>query len=366
MSEQLLFANPRAQFVAHRAEIEAALKKALDSPVYIQGEAHAAFERSFAAYIGTSRAIGVANGTDALVLALRAANVGPGDEVLAPSHTAAPTISAIRLVGGTPVFIDIDEASYLVPPANLEKAITARTKAIICVHLYGQAADVEGFRKVADAHHLTLIEDCAQAAGAMVGDRKVGSIGDIGCFSFFPTKNLGAIGDGGAVVTSHAAIAERITRMRSYGWSTDRICVEDGMNSRLDEIQAAILGVKLPYLDADNRRRREIAARYNNQLAGFPIVLPQLGAAGSHVFHLYVIATEKRDELLTHLRGSDIIGGIHYPIPTHNQPAFSGFARTPLPVTERIAKRILSLPIYPELPDQDVDRVADSIRAFFS
>jgi len=365
MSSALYFANPGAQTASHRREIAAAIEQVLDSGVYIQGKFCAAFEQAFSDYLGGVQAIGVANGTDALVLALTAGGISAGDHVLAPSHTAPPTISAIRQIGAIPVFVDIDPQTYVVTADLVAAALTPQTKAIIAVHLYGYPADVEALRALADARGLLLIEDCAQAAGAKFGDRRVGTIGHLGCFSFFPTKNLGGIGDGGAVVTSDPDLAEQLRRMRNYGWNAQRICIEDGFNSRLDEMQAAILNVKLATLDADNDRRRALAAAYRAGLAGLPVTLPADGFGRRHVYHLFVIACDMRDALKVHLATEGIFAGIHYELPTHRHPAFQPFHVQNLPETERAVGRILTLPIYPELSLDDVTRVCASIHRFF-
>lgn len=363
---QLFFANPRAQLKTHRANVDAAIQNVLDSGSFIQGQAHNDFECQFSAYLGVRHAVGVANGTDALVLALMAIGVADGDEVIVPSHTAPPTISAIRQVNAIPVFVDVDARTYVVTPEIIANAITKKTKAIIAVHLYGYPCDAHKIKALADDHGLYFIEDCAQATGAIVGDKKVGTIGHIGTFSFFPTKNLGAIGDGGAVVTSDNIIAKHLKCLRCYGWSSERICIEDGINSRLDDIQAAILSAKLPYLDSDNERRRQLASLYDELLKGLPVDLPlrPMGNQDKHVFHLYVIAVSCRDALIAHLKDKGIVCGVHYAKPTHQHPAFSRWAKYQLPATENLTKKIVSLPIYPELCNEDVVRVCQTIRSF--
>lgn len=363
---RLGFANPAAQLAAHRVAIDAAIRDVLDSGSYIHGKAHEAFEKSFADYIGVKHAAGVGSGTDALVVALLACGIGRGDKVVAPAHTAAATISAIRMAGAVPVFVDVDASTYLATLEVMESALAPDVKAIVMVHLYGNPSDAPAVRKLCDARGAILIEDCAQATGASWNGKRVGSFGHAGCFSFFPTKNLGAIGDGGAVVTQDTAIADKVRALRTYGWDKDRLCLIDGMNSRLDEMQAAILGVKLPFLDADNARRRAIVVRYNAGLSGLPMELPRESAGGEHVYHLYVVALEARDALRDYLKGCGIAAGIHYPVPNHLHPVFKQYVRGSLPNTERIAHRILSLPIYPELSDADADSVIEAIRGFFS
>ncbi len=359
------FANPAAQFRRRRSDIEVAIQGVLEGSTYIQGPAHEAFEANFSAYLGGGYTVGVGNGTDALVLALQAVGIGRGDKVIVPSHTAPATISAVRRVEAIPLFVDVDRTNYTMP-IDLAEAVIAGAKAIILVHLYGYPADAEAFRALADAHGFVLIEDCAQAAGALLNGKRVGTVGHIGCFSFFPTKNLGAIGDGGAVFTRDGQIAARLRQLRTYGWNDERICLIDGMNSRLDEIQAAILNVKLPGLDEDNEQRRRIARSYRDALGDLPIQLPEESPSGRHVYHLFVIALNERDNLQLHLRNDGIATGIHYAPPSHLHPAFSRFVTHELPVTENIARRILTLPIYPELGDEDVLRVVSSIKAFFS
>jgi dTDP-4-amino-4,6-dideoxygalactose transaminase len=360
------WASPLAQTRAHRAAIDVALARVLDSGVYVLGEEVAAFEREFAAYCGATLAVGVGSGTDALVLALKALGVGPGDEVITVSHTALATAAAIIAAGGTPVLVDID-ASYTIDPSRLEAAIGPRTKVVIAVHLYGQPADLDAIAAIARQHGLKLIEDCAQATGARYRGRTVGSLADVGCFSFYPTKNLGAVGDGGMVITSDETLAARLRRLRQYGWNEFRETEEPGLNSRLDPLQAAILRAKLPSLDADNARRVSIAQRYANGLAGLPLKLPE--NSGGHVYHLYVVACETRDALAVHLGKEGVGSAVHYPVPVHRHRGYVDRVRIPaakLPVTERIVGGIVSLPIYPELSDLEVDRVIAVIRGYFA
>ena len=361
----LHFANPSAQFQRQRADIEAAIKAVLERGVYIQGREHDAFEANFSAYLGARHAIGVGNGTDALVLALMASGIGQGDRVAVPSHTAPATISAVRRIGAIPVFVDVDPSTYTMPLDRVE-AVIGTVKAVILVHLYGYPADARAFRELADKHGVVLIEDCAQSAGASSDGERLGAIGHAGCFSFFPTKNLGAIGDGGAVVTNDDETAVKLRQLRTYGWDSERVCLVDGMNSRLDEIQAAILNVKLPSLDRDNERRRQIAARYVEGLSGLSLQLPVEASSGQHVYHLFVVALDERDRLRSHLLKDGVAAGIHYALPSHLHPAFRSFATTALPVTENLVQRILTLPIYPELSEDEVAAVISSIRSFFS
>lgn len=362
----IALASPLAQFRVHETEIRAAIDRVLTANTYILGPEVAAFERAFAGYCGASHAVGVANGTDALILAMRALGIGQGDEVITVSHTALATVAAVVAAGATPVLVDVDPVYYTINPAGIEAAITDKTKAIIAVHLYGQAVDLPAIQAIARRHGLKLIEDCAQATGARLGDKVLGSMGDVGCFSFYPTKNLGGIGDGGMIVTSDQAVAERVRRLREYGWNEKREAQEIGVNSRLDALQAAILGVKLPHLDADNKRRAAIAARYDAGLAGLGLTLPAVRPGGRHVYHLYVLACGDRDGLQKQLAADGVGTGIHYPLPAHLQQGYESLVRLPkggLPVTTALVFRILSLPMYPELGDEDAKRVVDAVRS---
>lgn len=368
VQERLFFANPKAQLIGKKKEILDAIDQVMESGVYIQGPCHAKFEEEFADYLGAEYVIGVGNGTDALFISLMALDIQTGDEVVVPSHTAPPTISAIRQIGAVPRFIDVEEDTYLISPASVQAAITDKTKAVIAVHLYGGVCEIEEISRVCSQNNVPLIEDCAQATGAQLHGKRAGIFGDLGCYSFFPTKNLGGIGDGGAIATSNKALAEKVKRLRTYGWSDERICVEDGINSRLDEMQAAILSVKLPSLDADNLRRAEIAKRYSDAFSDLPLDLPQCQDYSdfSHVFHLYVVACDERDDLKRFLDDKGIVCGIHYPVPCHLHPAYEKYCESSLPNTEKLTKRILSLPLYPELSDEDVDRVCHFVQTFYN
>jgi dTDP-4-amino-4,6-dideoxygalactose transaminase len=358
-----------AQYRAHRVPIQNAINRVLDSGTYILGAEVEAFERAFAEYCGGGYAVGVASGTDALILALKALGIGPGDEVITVSHTAVATIAAILAVGATPVLVDIDEIYLTLDPTVLDTAATARSKAVIAVHLYGQAADLDPILKFARERKLVVIEDCAQACGGRYRGKPLGSIGDIGCFSFYPTKNLGAIGDGGTVLTRDSKIAERLRRLRQYGWDDGRQTREPGLNSRLDPLQAAILHAKLPHLDADNVRRAAIARRYDFGLRGLPITTLKARPDTQHAYHLYVLACGERDALITHLAESQIGCAIHYPVPVHQQRGYAERLVLPaggLPVTEGICRQVLSLPLYPELADADAEKVISALREFFA
>jgi dTDP-3-amino-3,4,6-trideoxy-alpha-D-glucose transaminase len=358
-------ANPQAQYLSRKNEIDAAVQAALDGNRYILGPQTKAFESEFAQYIGVQYGVGVGSGTEALHVAIRACEIGAGDEVITVAHTAVATVSAIELAGATPVLVDIDPATYTIDPHKLEAAITARTKAIIPVHLYGGLTDLDPILKIAKQHHLKVIEDCAQAHGARYHDRRAGSWGDVACYSFYPTKNLGAIGDGGCVTTNDPAIAERLDLLRQYGWRERYVSEISGWNTRLDELQAAILRVKLKYLDEDNDRRRQHAALYDEMLHGV-VTLPIELANTRSVYHLYVIRHPQRDRLMKYLSDRGIGTAIHYPVPIHLQPAYRDRLGDvgSLPETEKAAQEILSLPMFPELTKVDVKTVAEAIREF--
>lgn len=362
----ILCSNPLAQYQAHKAEIDAAMQKALDSGWYILGEETKTFEREFAAYIGREHGIGVGNGTEALHLALAACRIGPGDEVITVAHTAVATISAIESVGATPVLVDIEPDHYTLNPAKLEQAITPRTRAVIPVHIYGHPADLDPIIAIARAHNILVIEDCAQAHGAKYHDKKVGSWGDIACFSFYPTKNLGALGDGGLVVTDNPDFAKRARALREYGWEERYVSAIPGWNTRLDEVQSAVLRVKLKYLDADNASRARLAALYDAGLAGTSLALPHPRTDSAHVYHLYVVRSTQRAELQAYLKTKDVHALVHYPVPVHLQPAYAGRLRGAdnLPVTEEAARTVLSLPMYPELTEKEVQTVIEAVTGF--
>lgn len=364
--QNIPFLDFKAQIQALRAEIDAALAGVLERGYFILGPEVAAFEREFAGYIGAAEGVGVASGTDALHLALRACEVGPGDEVITVSHTAGATVAAVVMTGATPVLVDIDPRSFNIDPEQVARHITPRTKAILPVHLYGQAADLDPLLELARRHGLRVVEDCAQAHGAEYHGRLVGNWGDVGCFSFYPTKNLGALGDGGMVVTSDPALAERVRLLREYGWRERYRSTIHGYNSRLDELHAAVLRVKLRYLDQGNARRRELAQRYRQRLGEDGVALPQELSYGRHVYHLFVVRSAKRDALQQYLRERGVGTLIHYPVPVHLQDAYGELGLGPgsLPVTEQYAGAILSLPLYPELTDGAVDRVAAVVREF--
>ncbi len=361
----ILCGNPKAQYLSYKEEIDVVLSRVLNSGRYILGKEVDAFEEEFSRYISVAHGIGVGSGTEALHLALSACGIGRGDEVITVAHTAVATVAAIELAGATPVLVDIDSDFYTIDPEKIESAITSHTKAIIPVHIYGHPADMDPILKIARKNRLYVIEDCAQAHGAMYKGNRVGSIGDIGCFSFYPTKNLGALGDGGMVVTSNKELSKRAYLLREYGWTERYVSHFSGWNTRLDEIQAAILRVKLKHLDEDNSKRMRIAEMYNKDLGVSNIVLSKQRKNSTHVYHLYVIRSSKRNELLTFLREKGIGASIHYPVPVHLQPAYKSlYGCEELPETEKIAKEIVSLPIYPELSESDVQMIIRVIMDF--
>jgi dTDP-4-amino-4,6-dideoxygalactose transaminase len=364
--------DPRAGYLEQRAAIDAAIARVLDDGVYILGKEVEAFEATFAEFIGVSNAIGVASGTDAIEIALRACGIGSGDLVFSVSHTAVATIAAIERAGATPVLVDVEPGTYTMAPRELLRVLRAppigRPAAVLPVHIYGQPADLPSLAEIAREFGLRLIEDCAQSHGALHRGKPAGSFGDIGCFSFYPTKNLGALGDGGMVVTNDPALAAALREIREYGWRERYVSASAGINSRLDPIQAAVLGVKLGSLMAGNARREAVAERYDAGLAGLPLAVPTRRSQATHAFHQFVIRLAERDRLREALRAAGIGSGIHYPVPVHQQPAYKGrLAHGPsgLGVTERAAPQILSLPIYPQLSDEAVDRVIAEIRDFF-
>jgi dTDP-4-amino-4,6-dideoxygalactose transaminase len=357
---------PHRQYQAFKQEIDQAIARVLDKGRYILGDEVLAFEAEFAAYCGVRFGVGVGSGTDALHLALRACGVGPGDEVITVSHTAVATVAAIESCGASPVLVDIRADDYTMDPSLIEAAVTPRTKALMPVHLYGLPASMAAIMAIARKHNLRVIEDCAQAHGASDRGKKVGGWGDLGCFSFYPTKNLGAVGDGGMVVTDDIELAGRVRLLREYGWAERYISQVPGQNSRLDEIQAAVLRVKLGHLDQDNATRARLASAYNERLSGTDLVTPRSRPDATHVYHLYVVRAGRRDELKAFLESRGIGSLVHYPVPVHLQPAYRG--RLPgadqLPETERAALAVLSLPLFPGLDSDELLAVVESIRSF--
>lgn len=354
----------KAQYAAIRGEINAAIQETLDQAAFIMGERVAAFEREFAGYCGARFGVAASSGTTALHLALAGCGIGAGDEVITVSHTFVATAEAICHCGATPVFADVDPKTWTLDPAALEAAITDRTRAVIPVHLYGRCAAMEPIVEIARRHGLAVIEDAAQAHGAQYGDQRAGALGDFGCFSFYPGKNLGAYGDAGMVTTSDEAAAERLGRLANHGRETKYRHDILGFNYRMDALQAAILRVKLRHLDAWTQARRRLAQRYAQGLRDLPLAMQE--PSPGHAYHLFVIACEGRDSLAAALKAAGIASGIHYPIPLHLQPCFAHLAQAGegcLPVTERLAGRIVSLPLYPEMTSAQQDRVIEVVRA---
>jgi len=356
-------ANPLAGYLNHKDEIDAVIEHVLSRGHYILGEEVAALEEEFSTYIGVQHGIGVGSGTEALHLALRCCGIGPGDEVVTVSHTAVATVAAIELCGTTPVLIDIDPTSFCMAPGKIESALTPRTKAVLPVHLYGHPVEMDTLTQVARAHGLLVVEDCAQSHGAMYAGKKTGSWGDIAAFSFYPTKNLGAIGDGGMVVTNDSVLAKRARELREYGWRRRYISDICGWNTRLDEIQAAVLRVKLLHLDEDNSKRIQLARLYGDLLSGTSLRLPRTDPSAFHVYHQYVVQSPQRELLRQHLNAHGVSTNIHYPVPIHLQPAYVDriAGRSELHNTEKAAGEILSLPMFPELTRDQVRYVASTI-----
>lgn len=355
----------RQSLERHRRELDEAFDRVLRSGWLILGREVEAFEQEFAAYCGAAHCVAVGNGLDALAIALRAQGVAPGDEVIVPGHTFIASWLAVSQVGAVPVPADVDPVSCNIDPTSVAAAITPRTVAVMPVHLYGNPAAMDAINMVAARHGLFVLEDAAQAHGAVYRSRRAGSLGHAAGFSFYPTKNLGALGDGGAIVTGDAALAERARRYRNYGSSGKYVHEAAGANSRLDELQAAFLRARLRHLDAENARRRTIAAMYCDRLAGIAgLALPRAAPDAEPVYHLFVVRSPDRDALAAGLEANGIGTMVHYPRPPHRQPAFADHAlRMPLPVTEALAAEVLSLPMWPAMTEADVERIAASVRA---
>ncbi len=364
--ETIPFVDLRAQYQTVREEVTAGWAAALESMRLLLGPNVRAFEQEFAAFCGVPHAVGVGSGTDALILALRAMGVGPGDQVITVSHTFIATIAAVLAVGAHPVLVDVEQATGLMDVALLPDPPGPHVRAVIPVHLYGQTVDMEPLLAWARAHGVIVIEDACQAHGATYGGRRAGTMGDVGCFSHYFSKNLGALGDAGIVVTGRSATAEMIALLRHHGEEEKYHHRLIGTNSRLDELQAVVLRAKLRHLEEWNARRRVVAGWYREELQGLPLQLPIEVAGRTHVYHLYTVRTARRDELARWLRERGVETGIHYPVPVHRQPAWSYPSDTPdLPETEAWARETLSLPMYPELTREQVARVGQAIRDFF-
>jgi dTDP-4-amino-4,6-dideoxygalactose transaminase len=380
MTAAVLQSDPKANYLAHSREIDDAIRRTLDSGRYILGEQTNEFECEFAAYLGAKSCVGVANGTDALHLALRAVGVGAGDMVITVAHTAVATVASVEMAGASPLLVDIDPATFTISPGAVEDAVRycpdrSRIKAILPVHLYGRPADMGAICDIARRYDLKVVEDCAQAHGAAIeavgegrgrsmAGGKVGVFGNAAAFSFYPTKNLGALGDGGAVVTNDAEVAGRVRLLREYGWRDRYVSDVAGFNSRLDELQAAVLRVKLKYLDEENARRKEVARIYDDRLASASLRLPERPGGVESVYHQYVARCDGRESLREYLREHGVGTLVHYPVPVHLQPAYRNRVtahRGALPVTELAARQVLSLPMHPQLSDAQVERVCEAI-----
>jgi dTDP-4-amino-4,6-dideoxygalactose transaminase len=357
------FGDLARQTAAIRPELDTAIDRVLRSGRYLFGDELDRFESAFATWCGVEYAVGVANGTDAVTIALQAVGVGPGDEVITAANTCVPTVVGIENAGAVAVLVDAEAETRTLDPSLVEAAITPRTKALLPVHLYGQCADLGALGEIATRHGLALVEDCAQAHGAEIDGRRAGSIGDAAAFSFYPTKNLGALGDGGAVVTRDAAAAERARLLRNYGERERFEHVLRGRNSRLEALQAAVLDVKLAYLDRWIDRRRAIAARYSDALAGTAVTPAREATGGRHVYHLYVVETSDRDAFRAGLADAGVETAVHYPRPIHLQPAYRELGEgRELPVSEQLAASVVSVPLYPELTDDEVELVCAALR----
>jgi dTDP-4-amino-4,6-dideoxygalactose transaminase len=357
------FVDLKQQYAAIKTEVDAAIARVIENTSFILGPEVRAFEKAFAEYVGARACIAVNSGTAALQLALMAAGIGAGDEVIVPSFTFFATAEAVSVLGATPVFVDVDSVSYTVTAAAIEGALTPRSRAVIPVHLYGQAADLDPILKLASQHSLHVIEDAAQAHGAEYKKKRVGALGSSGCFSFYPSKNLGAYGEAGAIVTNDEELATRLRLLRDHGSTSKYAHAIVGYNFRMEEIQAAVLNVKLRHLSAWNDARRARAARYNAVLSKANLSLPHEMDYARHVYHVYAVQSQNRNELQQRLTAAGVQTGVHYPIPIHLQPAYEslGYKRGDLPVTENLAERVLSLPMFPELSDEQIDRVAEAV-----
>lgn len=359
--------NYPAQFGDQLDSLASKIAKMLSNGQYVLSQQVLDFESRFAQYLGIKHALGVNSGTDALLLSMMALDIGPGDEVITQANTFHATVAAICLCGAKPVLVDVTEDAFQMDPGQLADAVTPRTRAIIPVHLYGYPAPLRQVQSVAQSHSLDIIEDAAQAHGALLDQRRVGTHGRVGCFSFHPSKNLAAAGDGGAIATNDDELAKRITQLRSLGQASQNNHVRVGLNSKLDAIQAAVLQTKLPYLDKWNEQRRHVARLYHERLAELPIGLQQGENLNDSVYHLFQLRTAKRDALLDHLRQHDVDAVTRYPVPIHLQPAFAGHGWKPgqFPIAEQLASQLLCLPIRPDMPVAEVDFVAEKVRVFF-
>ena len=362
------FSDPSASYQAHKKEIDQAIDRVHNSGWFVLGKEVEAFEQEFASFHGINyHAVGVANGTDAIALCLRSMCMGGNNEVITASHTAVATVAGIEQAGCIPVFADIDPVSRCIDPGSIEKRISNKTRAIMPVHIYGQPCDMNAICKIAETNKLEVIEDCSQAHGAESNEQKVGTFGSLAAFSCYPTKNLGGTGDGGVILCKSLQLWEKLKALRQYGWNQDRESLVQGFNSRLDEVQAAILRVKLAHLGTSNKKRFLIANKYNEAFQDLPITLPCLGQNETHAMHLFVIECDRRDELLIHLRNSGVGASLHYPLPVHLHAAYSGRIRgsKDLPATEMFYKSHLTLPMFPELSDNAIENIISGVCNFF-
>ncbi len=365
---QIQMVDLQRQYQQLKPEIDAAVMEVIESGKFINGPAVQAFKHDVETYLGSGHVISCASGTDALQLALMGIGIQPGDEIITTPLTFVATSEAIVVLGAKPVFVDIDEKSYNINPDLVEAAITEKTKAIIPVHLYGQAADMDPLMDIARRHNLTVIEDAAQAFGGTYKGRKICAIGDLACVSFYPGKNLGAYGDGGMVVARDEAMAHKIQMIADHGSQVRYLHEEIGVNSRLDSIQAAVLRCKLPHLDAGNARRREIAKMYDERLPGDKLIKPTVMDYGEHIFHQYTLRTPHRDAIQTYLKERNIPTAIHYPRPLHLQPAFKKvlpYSEGQFPLAEKVASEVFSVPMHPHLMEEEVDAICTAITDFF-
>lgn len=353
----------RKEYEQYREEILAAVDKVFRSGRLILGQSVRNFERAFADYCGATNGVGVNSGTDALFIGLKALDIGVGDEVITVSNTAVPTVAAIVSTGARPTFVDVDPGTCLMDVGQLEEALTPRTKCVLPVHLYGQCADMDAINAFAQAHRLNVLDDCAQSTGARYKAQRCGSLGDVGAFSFYPTKILGAYGDGGMVVSDVPGLADRVRSLRMYGMKAEYYAEEQGYNSRLDEVQAEILSCKLKYVDSGIERRRNLAAEYSRRLKDLGLGLPVEAEGNYHVYYVYVVSHPRRDWIIEELKRRDIFVNISYPYPIHTMQAYDylGYKEGELPVTENLANIVFSLPMYPTLSDEEQNTVCDAL-----
>ncbi len=361
--KNIIFANPLKQYLIRQKEINNSIKNVLNSDIYVGGKAVELFEKNFAKYHKSKYALSCNSGTDALYLALKAVGVKKGDEVILPSHSAVATATAVKQTGATLVFADIVADYYTIDPQKIKKLINKKTKALIVVHIYGHPCNMQEIIKITKEEKIFLIEDCAQSLGSKIGEKKVGTFGDIGCFSFYPTKNLGAIGDGGCVVTNNSSFNKYIAAAKNYGWENDDILIS-GMNSRLDSIQAAILNTKLKKIDQDIKSRIELARNYFLKFKNLQMILPKIKYNFTHSFHLFVIQVNNRAKFIKFMQKAKIFTGTHYKKPIHHINVFKN--NNKLPVTEKLYKNIVTLPLYPGLTNNEQNKIIKTVKKYFN